>query len=161
MLAIDVIPEPERAVGEMRRVTRSGGVVACGTFDFWGGFAAEHMLVDTGAVLDEGLRALRDYLRDRPLARPDGQAQLWRQTGFTDVVEVPIVVSFDFESFDDYWTSMTAGPNRSAQRIRAMSAERRDAIQRHVKVAYLTGASDGPRSYAAIIRAVRGIVPSS
>ena len=159
MLAIDVIPQPEKVAAEMRRVTRPGGVVACGTFDFWGGFSAEHMLMDTGAVLDDGLRTIRDFLRSRPLVRPDGQAQLWRQSGLSDVVEVPLVVSFDFESFDDYWTSLATGPNRAAQRLQAMPAERRDEIQRLVKVAYLTGAPDGPRSFAAIIRAVRGVVP--
>jgi 2-polyprenyl-3-methyl-5-hydroxy-6-metoxy-1,4-benzoquinol methylase len=36
-LAIDVIPEVDLVAAEMRRVTRPGGVVACGTFDFWGG----------------------------------------------------------------------------------------------------------------------------
>src|SRR5215472_10541256 len=85
----DVIPEPERVVSEMRRVTRAGGVVACGTFDFWGGFSAEHMLTDTGAALDEGFRTVRDFLRSRPLVWPDGQAQLWRRAGLQDVVEVP------------------------------------------------------------------------
>lgn len=159
MLAIDVIPEPERVVWEMRRVTRPGGVVACGTFDNWGGFSAEHMLMDTGAALDEGLRDVRDFLRSRPLVRPDGQAQLWRQTGLKDVIEVPLVLSFDYESFEDYWTSLTTGPNRGAQRIQAMPAERREEIHHLVRLAYLTGSSDGPRSFAAIIRAVRGLVP--
>jgi ubiquinone/menaquinone biosynthesis C-methylase UbiE len=33
-LAIDVIPEVDEVVAEMRRVTRPGGVVACGVFDY-------------------------------------------------------------------------------------------------------------------------------
>jgi SAM-dependent methyltransferase len=159
MLAIDVIPEPEKVAAEMRRVTRPGGVVACGTFDFWGGFTAADMLMDTGAVLDEGLRKIRDFLRSRPLARPNGQAELWNQTGLSDVVEVPLVVSFDFDSFDDYWTSLATGPSRGAQRVKAMPAERRDEISRLTKLAYLAGEPDGPRSFSAIIRAVRGMVP--
>jgi ubiquinone/menaquinone biosynthesis C-methylase UbiE len=36
-LAIDVIPDVDRVAAEMRRVTRPDGIVACGTFDFWGG----------------------------------------------------------------------------------------------------------------------------
>jgi SAM-dependent methyltransferase len=158
LLAIDVIPEPEKVAAEMRRVTRPGGVVACGTFDFWGGFSAEHMIMDIGATLDEGLRAIRDFLRSRPLVWPNGQAQLWRRTGLIDVVEVPIVASFDFESFDDYWISLCTGPNRGAQRMQAMPAERRDEIRRLVAMLYLAGMPDGPRSFAAIIRAVRGVV---
>lgn len=159
LLAIDLIPDPEKAAAEMRRVTRPGGVVACGTFDFGGGFAAFQMLLDIGAVLDDGLRAIRDYVVPRPLVRPNGQAQLWQRAGFIDVVEVPIVTSFDYESFDDYWKSQATGPTRPAQRLQAMPAERRDEIKHHVKSAYLTGLPDGPRSYAAIVRAVRGIVP--
>jgi SAM-dependent methyltransferase len=159
LLAIDVIPEPEKAAAEMRRVTRPGGVVACGTSDFGGGNYSFLMLLDIGAVFDEGFRALREYLLPRRLVRPNGQAQLWRQTGFTDVVEVPIVVNFDYESFDDYWTSQATGPTRTAQRLQAMPVDRRDEIQQHVRLAYLYGAPDGSRSYAHIIRAVRGIVP--
>jgi len=112
----------------MRRVTRPGGVVACGTLDFGGGNSAYQALLDIGAVFDGGFRTLREYLLPRPLVRPDGQAQLWRQTGFADVVEVPIVMSFDYESFDDYWTSHATGPTRAAQRLHAMPADRRDEI---------------------------------
>jgi len=72
---------------------------------------------------------------------------------------VPIVVSFDYESWDDYWVSQATGPTRTAQRLKAMPAHRRDEIQHHVRLAYLIGMPDGPRSYTHIIRAVRGIVP--
>jgi SAM-dependent methyltransferase len=55
LLAIDVIPEPEKAAAEMRRVTRPGGVVACGTSDFGGGNYSFLMLLDIGAVFNEGI----------------------------------------------------------------------------------------------------------
>ena len=48
----------------------------------------------------------------------------------------PIVVSFDYESFDDYWTSQATGPTRTAQRLQAMPVDRRDEIQHHVRLAY-------------------------
>jgi hypothetical protein len=117
------------------------------------------MLLDIGAVFDDGFQTLREYLLSRPLVGPNGQAELWRRAGFTDVVEIPIVVSFDYESFGDYWTSQAAGPTRAAQRLQAMPADRRDEIQHHVRLAYLIGMPDGPRSYAHIVRAVRGLVP--
>ena len=58
-LAIDVIPDVDQVAAEMRRVTRPGGVVACGTFDFWGGNSVLDLVLDTGAVLDESIRTLR------------------------------------------------------------------------------------------------------
>jgi ubiquinone/menaquinone biosynthesis C-methylase UbiE len=93
VLAIDVIPEVDQVVREMRRVTRGGGTVASGTFDFWGGFS---LVCDTASVLDEGMRSLRDQRKARPIVWANGQAAIWRETGLVDVVEVPIVISFDY-----------------------------------------------------------------
>jgi len=77
----------------------------------------------------------------------------------TAVSELPIVISFDFESFDDYWTSLCTGPNSMAQRMKVMPTEPRDEIHRLVKSSYLAGMQDGPRSFASIVRSVRGVVP--
>ena len=64
-----------------------------------------------------------------------------------------------FESFDDYWTSLCTGPNSMAQRMKVMAAERREEIHRLVMSSYLAGMEDGPRSFASIVRSVRGVVP--
>jgi hypothetical protein len=143
----------------MRRVTRSGGVVASGVFDFWGGFAAADLVLDTASVLDEGMRAFRDSRKARPLVWANGQAELWRRTGLESVVEVPIVISFDYTSFEDYWSSFSTGPGPLGLRVEGLPAEPRAAVQQHVRAGYLAGMPDGPRSFAAIVRAVRGIVP--
>jgi SAM-dependent methyltransferase len=158
-LAIDVIPEVDQVAAEMRRVTRPGGIVACGVFDFWGGFSAQDLVYDTGAVLDEGIRDLRDYMKARPLVWANGQADLWRRTGLVNVVEVPIVLSFGYTSFEDYWSSFSIGPTRIAQRLQTLPTELRGEIERHVRTGYLAGLPDGPRSFAIIVRAVRGVVP--
>jgi hypothetical protein len=158
-LAIDVVPEPEKVAAEMRRITRPGGIVACGTFDFWGGTSALQLVLDTGATIDDGLRAIRDYLRSRPLIWRNGQAQLWQKIGLIEVAEVPIVISFDYQTFDDYWTSYATGPSRAAQRLQEMPVEKRDEIRRLVRFGYLAGMPDGPRSFAAIVRSVKGVVP--
>jgi hypothetical protein len=102
---------------------------------------------------DAGIRALRDDLRAHPLAWANGQAELWRRTGLANVLEVPIVLSFD------YWSSFSTGPSRIAQRLTALPAETRNDIERHVRAGYLAGLSDGARSFAIIVRAVRGTVP--
>ena len=72
-LAIDVIPEVDQVVREMRRVTRPGGVVASGVFDFWGGFSAADLVLDTASALDEGMSSLRDQRKARPLVWANGQ----------------------------------------------------------------------------------------
>lgn len=158
-LVIDVIPEVDRVAAEMRRVTRPGGVVACCTFDFWGGFAVLDLVLDSGAVLDEGIRTLRAQIKGRPIVWANGQADLWRKVGLVDVVEVPMVLSFDYADFEDYWSSFSTGPTRIAQHLTGLPADVRNEIEQHVRAGYLAGLPDGRRSFAVILRAVRGTVP--
>ena len=158
-LVIDVVPEVELFAAEMRRVTRPGGLVACGTFDFWGGLSALDLVLDTGAVLDEGIRTLRAQIKARPIVCANGQANLWRQVGLVDVVEVPIVLSFDYADFEDYWSSFSTGPTRIAQRLTILPSGLRSEIEQHVRAGYLAGLPDGRRSFAVVVRAVRGTVP--
>jgi SAM-dependent methyltransferase len=158
-LVIDVIPDVDQVATEMRRVTRPGGVVACGTFDFWGGFGVLDLVLDTGAVLDEGIRSLRTQIKARPIVKANGQADLWRKAGLIDVEEVPIVLSFDYSDFADYWRSFSTGPTRIAQHMTTLPAGLRSEIRDHVRDGYLAGSSDGPRSFAVVLRASRGTVP--
>jgi hypothetical protein len=72
---------------------------------------------------------------------------------------VPIVLSFDYADFDDYWSSFSTGPTRIAQRLAVLSSGLRNEIERHVRAGYLAGLPDGPRSFAVVFRAVRGTVP--
>lgn len=158
-LVIDVIPEVDLVAAEMRRVTRPGGVVACCTFDFWGGFSVLDLVLDTGAVLDDGIRRLREQIKARPIVWANGQANLWRQVGLVEVVEVPMVLSFDYTDFEDYWSSFSTGPTRIAQHLTGLPSGLRSEIEQHVRAGFLAGLPDGPRSFAVVVRAVRGTVP--
>ena len=137
----------------------SAGSYHVAHFDFWGGNSVMDLVLDTGAVLHESISNLRDQLKTRPIVWANGQANLWRKTGLIDVIEVPIVLSFDYTDFQDYWSSFSTGPSRIAQGLMALPPELRSEIERHVRDGYLAGLPDGGRSFAVIIRAVRGIVP--
>jgi hypothetical protein len=97
---------------------------------------------DTGSVLDEGVRALRDYMKADPLVWGNRQAALWPKTGLEDVVEVPIVLSFDYADFEDYWSSWSTGPTRIAQPLQTLPSEPCTEIERHVRAGYLAGMPD-------------------
>jgi SAM-dependent methyltransferase len=111
-LALDVIPDAERVAEEMRRVTRPGGTVASAIHDFRGAFAPLFMLWDIASVLDSRAQAVRDGMLSHPLVWPQGQANMWRAIGLVDVVEVPLVIPFEYASFADYWSSFESGQGR-------------------------------------------------
>jgi len=70
-LALDVIPEIEQVVTEMKRVTKPGGVVASGVHQFFGGMPAFDLVQHTGAVLDAAINEMRTFFKGRPLFWPN------------------------------------------------------------------------------------------
>lgn len=110
-----------------------------------------------GVSTDSG--AIRDEVKSHPLVRAGGQAALWREAGLVEVGETPIVIAFDYASFEDYWSTFTGGQGRIGPRLRAMDATLRAEIRSHIRAAYLGGMADGPRSFVAVARAVRGVSP--
>jgi SAM-dependent methyltransferase len=143
-LALDVLPEIEQVVAEMKRVTRPGGVVASGVHQFFGGMPAFDLAMRAG----------------RQLFWPHGQAALWRKIGLADVTEVPVVVDCEYPSFADYWATFTSGQGSITGPLMALSAEVRSSIEQHVRSGYLVGLPDGPRSFPMMFRVVRGVVPA-
>jgi SAM-dependent methyltransferase len=158
-LLLDILPDAEAAVAEMRRVTRPGGIVASALHDFWGAPYAS-LVWDTAAVLDPGMAELRDTMKAGPLAGAGRQAELWRRAGLTEVTEVPLVVDCEYAGFDDYWASFAGGQGRVAVRLLEVPQDVLAEIKRHVRAGYLAGMVDGPRSFPMLFRAVRGAVPS-
>ena len=159
-LALDVIPETEQVVMNMKRVTRPGGVVASGVHQFFGGMPAFDLLLHTAAVLDPGFAELRDRRAGRQQFWPHGQAELWQKVGLTNVTEVPVVVDCKYPSFEDYWATFTGGQGSISGPMMALSKDLRARIEQHVRAGYLAGLPDGPRSFPMMFRVVRGVVPA-
>ena len=159
-LALDVIPEIEQVVAEMKRVTRPGGVVASAVTQFFGGMPAFDLVINTGAVLETDFARLRSMRAGRQLFWPGGQAALWQKIGLADVTEIPVVVDCEYASFADYWATFTDGPGSTTSTLMALSDDARGSIEQHVRAGYLVGLPDGPRSFPMMFRVVRGLVPA-
>src|SRR5262249_27077862 len=139
---IDVVPYAEEIVTEMRRVVRPGGVIASALHEYRA-VAPLFMLLDIASVLDEGGKKLRAYMLSHPLVWPDGQASLWRKLGLTDVWEAPLVVSYDYTSFDEYWGTWLAGQGRVGSYVITLAEAVRATLREHVRDGYLGGRPDG------------------
>src|SRR5471032_2992239 len=159
-LVLDLLPTPkiEQVVAEMRRVTRPGGVVATAVHAFFAGMPAFDLVLNTGAVLDAGLAALRTARAGRPHLWANAHAELWRRMGLGDVTEIPVVVDCAYPSFSDYWASVTGGTGSIADRLMEASEDVRGLIEKHVRAGYLAGLPDGPRTFPMMFRVVRGVV---
>jgi SAM-dependent methyltransferase len=159
LLVLHFVPEPERAVAEMRRVARPGATVAATVWDVRGGSVANRIFWDTAAVLDPKAAERRARLFTRPMALPGGLGRAWRAGGLADVEETSLTIRMEFASFDDYWTPYCGKQGPVAEYMETLDAGQRTRLQDHLRRAYLDGAPDGPRSYAATAWAVKGIAP--
>jgi SAM-dependent methyltransferase len=159
MLVLQFIPQPELAAREMRRVTRPGGTVAAATWDTRGGFVANRLFWDTAAMLDPAANELRAKSFARPMGLPGGLAHVWCEAGLKEVVQDMLTIRMDFGSFSDFWTPNEGKDGPLANYVGTLNAETKTKLREMVKLAYLDGAPDGARSYAATAWVVKGKVP--
>jgi SAM-dependent methyltransferase len=159
MLALQFVPHPELAVHEMRRVTRRGGRVAAATWDTRGGFVALRLVLDAAAMLDEAGRRARSAAYTRPLSRPGELARVWSDAGLINVVQGSVTIRMEFGSFVDFWAPIGGTEGPVAEYVGGLGLEGAERLREAVRLAYLDGETDGPRSYAATAWVVKGTVP--
>ncbi|KRE02316.1 SAM-dependent methyltransferase [Bosea sp. Root381] len=159
LLVLHFVPETAKAIAEMRRVTRSGGVVAAVVWDHFGGMPGMRMMVDTVAALSEGGRELRSRYCFQPMMRPHEMQQAFVAEGLADVTETELMIRMDYQSFDDFWAPIGAGEGPLGKYLVTLDAEERGRAVAAVRDAYQAGRPDGPRSFANVAWACRGVVP--
>ncbi|MGY3615579.1 class I SAM-dependent methyltransferase [Bradyrhizobium sp. USDA 10063] len=159
LLVLHFVPEAGKAVAEMRRVVRSGGVVAASVWDHLGGMPGMRMMVDTVAALSEAGRELRARYCFQPMMQPGEMKRTFVEQGLADVTEVELMIRMDYGSFDDYWAPIAAGEGPLGKYMATLDAAERARTGAAVRDAYEAGRPDGPRSFANVAWACRGIVP--
>lgn len=156
LLVISFLPQPAQAASEMRRVTRPGGTVAACTWD-GKGLELSSIFWQEAERLDPSASSRAERPRH---SNSQGQLeQLWRTTGLQDVVEAPLEIGTDFESFDDYWQPFLLGVGPQGVYVKELTLERREALREALRERLLPGGRDGPISLRASAWTVRGTVP--
>jgi SAM-dependent methyltransferase len=122
-LVVNFMRDPAAGVAEMRRVTRSNGVVAACVWDYPGEMTMLRTFWDAAAEVDpEGVAAADERSRMRFGGRGE-LAALWRGAGLGDVEDGEIVVAAEYESFDDLWEPFTLGVGPAGAYAAALAPE--------------------------------------
>jgi SAM-dependent methyltransferase len=141
-LVVNFMTAPEAGVAEMRRVTRPGGIVAGCVWDYRDEMTLLRAYWDAAAVLDpEGATGIDERTNATFAAR--GQlGELWRQSGLDAVEDGELVVSADYEGFDDLWDPYTKGVGPAGAYAVSLDPEHREA--RKVEYRRRLDVSDDP-----------------
>ena len=157
-IALNFVPDPPRAVREMKRVVRPGGTVALYLWDYAGEMQLMRRFWDAAVALDPDAGALDEGVRF-PLCRPEALAALLQEAGLAAVEGRPIDVATVFRDFDDYWTPFLGGQGPAPGYCIGLTEERRTALRERLR-ATLPVDADGRISLIARAWAVRGSVPA-
>lgn len=153
-LVLNFVPEPARAVAEMRRVVRSGGTAGVYVWDYAEGMELMRAFWDAAVELDPAAAAL-DEGRRFGICRPEPLRALFAAAGLKDVQVRAIDVPTPFADLDDYWQPFLGGQGPAPGYAASLDEARRAALRERIR-ARLPVAADGRIALAARAWAVRG-----
>jgi hypothetical protein len=116
------------------------------------------MMVDTVAMLSEPGRQFRSSYCFQPMMGPGEMKRTFVEPGLLDVAETQLMIRMDYENFDDFWAPIAAGEGPLGKFVTTLGAMERECADAGVRDAYEAGRPDGPRSFANVAWACRGLV---
>jgi ubiquinone/menaquinone biosynthesis C-methylase UbiE len=132
MLVLQEFTDRGRALGEMRRVTRAGGVVAGCQWNF-ARMPVIAAVVDAIDAVDaeSGAGARRNWM---PAFKDEAElSQCWTAAGLEEVSASHIAVTRDFANFDAVWQPLMGGSTPSTLTLASLPPERRARARELVK----------------------------
>jgi SAM-dependent methyltransferase len=154
-LVLNFIPDRPKALAEMRRVGRAGGIVAAYVWDF----AGER---SPGSLLRTGLQAIGIELADLPGAADSGLDSLrshFERAGFDQIATKAIDVTMSFANFGELWCAQTLNFGPRGKIVAALSEAERAGLTEKVRAKLPTG-PDGSVDYSARAHAIKARIPA-
>ena len=158
LLVFNFIPEPSKALREVRRVTKAGGRISAAVWDYGTGMRMLRVFWDAAVSIDA--RAERLDEKHMQLCRAGDLSHLWKRGGLENVHEQPLEITMRFESFADYWDPFLLGQGPAGTYVRGIDRDRLHVLREAVKRRLALSRDDVPFALPARVWAVRGTVPS-
>jgi SAM-dependent methyltransferase len=145
-LVLHFIPDRAKALAEMKRVTRSGGLVSSYTWERTATTDFAPYVPMLRAIETIGGEPSRSPLV--PEANPEGLRAAVEAAGFTDIDVRGIEASQGFRDFDDFWQIMTLGFSPSGKSVAKLDEDQRTRLRDTLR-ATLPIVADGSIRYSA------------
>ena len=131
LLVLNFIPDPLKALREVRRVTKAGGRIAGAVWDYGKGMRMLRAFWDAAASVDPNAEG-RDEKHMR-LCRAGELLELWKQVGLKNVEERSLEITTRFENFRDYWDAFQLKQGPAGAYAASLDQSRLQALRSEVK----------------------------
>jgi ubiquinone/menaquinone biosynthesis C-methylase UbiE len=153
-LVISFVPDPFKAVAEMKRVVKPGGTVATYMWDFSPRGYTQWPLIEALATVNVKVPPLPGYRN----SLIDSLTGFFEAAGLTQIATRTIDIEVSYTNFDDYWSSQTGLPNPTVQSIRKMTDPDIERLRANLRATLPTDRT-GRIAYPARANAIKGRVP--
>lgn len=155
-LVLNFIPESERALNEMRRVTCKGGTVGVYVWDYAGKMEFLNHFWDVAVEFNPEASGLHEACRF-PNSNSEQLIDLFDRVGFSNVEAYPIEIVTYFTDFDDYWKPFLGGQGPAPTYVSKLKEAERKHLE-EVLAQRLPVKDDGSISMSARAWATKGLV---
>lgn len=159
LLVMNFIPDENKAIADMRRVTRPQGFVSACVWDYDAGMQMLRFFWDEAIALDPAIEPKDE--RHMKLSRQGQLGDLWKKAGLINIKEDSLVIDQAYASFNDYWESFTRGAGPGGAYVVSLSDDRRQQLEARMRKRLLGDRQDGPFTLKAKAWCVRGEVPKT
>ena len=153
-LVINFIANRSRAIAEMRRVGRPGGVVAGYVWDYTAGGSPSSPIRDQLSRM--GAKA--PVMHGADDSRLAAVSLLFSGAGLKDIVTRTIEVTMTFPNFADFWQTQTPAYSPTGKAMAALSESERATLANSVRES-LPPSADGSVAFTARANAIKACVP--
>ena len=158
LLVVNFIPDPRKALVQLRRVTEPRGVIAAAVWDYGGQMGMLRTFWDEASRVDaKGAKADEKHM---PLCRARELSHMWKEAGLENVEERPLDLTMKFTSFADYWDPFLLGQGPAGAYVRTLDAGKRAALRQELRGRLSATVESAPFTLPARVWAVRGTVPA-
>jgi len=155
-LVLNFVGDKDKAVAEMSRVVRPGGIVGLYVWDYAGHMQIMRYFFDAAIELDDGARKFDDGI-NAPICRPGPLSRLFEEAHLTDIEVEKLDIPAAFENFEDYWTPFLGGTGSAPKYCTSLSPEEQTRLREKLRNRLPTG-PDGEILLAVRAWSIKGIV---
>lgn len=124
LLVLQEFTDPRKAMSEIARVTRPGGIVAACLWDFEGGLPMLSLVWEAAeAAAPEEVARLRRQNPPAPRATLGEIVGMWWNSGLSGVATATLELGMHFTSFEDYWEPFLGGSTPMSAFVAGLNAQ--------------------------------------